>query len=128
MATLTAPRRSGDVVKYHLHEYSIDPVTLLGGVGADRALPVGAVLAKITASGKYVGHDPAAQDGSQTPAGVLIEPMTAPENVDTAASMIARHAVVSRKALVWKDGATAEQIAAGEASLVALGILVRDTA
>ena len=41
---------------------------------------------------------------------------------------VARHAIVARNALIWPAGITAPQKAAAEAQLVALGILVRDSA
>jgi hypothetical protein len=71
--------------------------------------------------------NPAASDGLQFAAGVLAEAADA----STAAKqtvIIAREAIVSRPALVWKSGATAPQKATAIGQLKTLGILVREGA
>lgn len=45
--------------------------------GAAETWPAGAVLGKVTASGKYVRFDPGAGDGSETPKAVLTQEVTA---------------------------------------------------
>ncbi len=130
MPTLTKNKVVGDVIKYHDPVYSVDTVTILAGDGSARALKSGQVLGKITDSGKYVAVDPTVnpQDGSESAAGVLMLDTTAPDGEDVQASMVARHAIVSDKGLVWPDGATDEQKAAAIAELAALGIITREGA
>lgn len=70
---------------------------------------VGAVLGKITASGKYTLMNPAAADGSQTFAGIFIADYlglsgdtTITAATDTKALILARgHAIVAKEALSW---------------------------
>lgn len=127
-SALTAPNRSGDAIKYHVPIYSVDTVTIKGGVSAARALVAGQVLGKITSGGKYIGLDLAASEGagSDAAAGVLLEPVTAPDGVDVEASVVRRHAVVSKAALIWPDGISAGQISTALGELAALGIIARD--
>jgi Bacteriophage lambda head decoration protein D len=126
MPSLTDVKRSGDVVKYHLAEFSVDTETVLAGDGAERALLSGNVLGRITDGGKLVEIDFAAEDGSQNAAGVLLEPVTAPDGTDAEASVVTRHAVVSDKGLIWPSGATTEQKNAAIAQLKTLGIITRE--
>ena len=125
MPSATQPKRPSDVLRYEEAEslYSRDTITLAAG----NDLPLGAVLGKITASGKFTEFAPAASDGSQNAAAVLIVATDASAaDVNTVA--VTRHAVVARQYLGWKTGATAPQKSAAEASLTALGIVVRDVA
>ena len=68
MPVLTEPPSMGDVLKYEVNpNYTREVVTLLAGM----PYPVGAVLGRITASGKYVPYSNAAADGSQTAVAIL---------------------------------------------------------
>lgn len=120
MATKTEGTRIDDVVLYEADgRYSRDVVTIASG--AD--LTVGAVLGKITASGKYALSDPTATDGSQTPIAVLIMPAAAASADVTDALVISRHARVRRAALVFDaavDNATKRATAV--AALKSVGI------
>jgi hypothetical protein len=71
--------------------------------------------------------NPAASDGLQFAAGVLVEAADASAAARETV-IIAREAIVSRQALVWKSGATAPQKAVAIAQLKTLGILVREGA
>lgn len=71
--------------------------------------------------------NPAASDGLQFAAGVLVEAVDASAAAKQTV-IIARDAIVSRLALVWKTGATAPQKAVAIAQLKTLGILVREGA
>lgn len=91
----------------------------------------GAVLGKVTATGKYVAVDPAngsgeggTPDGSQTAVAVLFAA------VDTAAAekpgvITARDAEVDAHALAWPAGTTEPQKTAALAQLAAVGIVAR---
>lgn len=121
MATLTEGNRIGDVVLFEEDKhYSRDEVTI--AAGAD--LTVGAVLGKITASGKYVLSAPGAADGSQTPVAVLITDAAAAAADVTGAIVLAREAIVMRAGLNYHatiNDATKRNTAV--AALKAVGIL-----
>ena len=70
MPVLTEPPSMGDVLKYEVNpNYTREVVTLLAGL----PYPVGSVLGKITASGKYTLSAAAAGDGSEVPDAILAE-------------------------------------------------------
>jgi len=71
--------------------------------------------------------NPAASDGLQFAAGVLVEAVDASAAAKQTV-IIAREAIVSRPALVWKSGTTAPQKAVAVAQLKTLGILAREGA
>lgn len=91
-------------------------------------LTAGAVVGRITASGKIAVFDNVALNGSQTAVGILLGAIDATE-ADKPCVFIARDAEVKKDGLVWKPGAdqpaTDAAIAAGTAALVALNIRVR---
>ena len=98
---------------------SRDKVTILAG----QVLPVGRVLGIVTVSGKYVGYDNTATDGSETAAAILFDAVDATGS-DASATVIARDAEVNASELDW--GANdAAGIEAGIADLAALGIIGR---
>ena len=98
---------------------SREVVTILAG----QVLDVGTVLGRVTASGKYVGYDNAAADGSETAAAILFDTVDA-TGADKKAVVIIRDAEVNANEIEW--GANdAAGIAAGLADLVALGIVAR---
>ena len=69
MPVLTEPPSMGDVLKYEVNpNYTRDVVTLLAGM----PYPVGAVLGRITASGKYKLATSGGTDGAQTASAVLL--------------------------------------------------------
>lgn len=101
------------------HYYSRDVATVAAGAGV--TLPANTVLGKITAGGNYTIYNPAAVDGSETVAGILIYPVTGTAE----ATILRRHAQVKSLALNWFSGATAGQKTTGIAGLAALGIIAR---
>lgn len=69
MSVLTQPPKMGDVLKYELNpNFTRETVTLLAGTN----YPVGAVLGRITASGKMKLSIAAGSDGAQTAAAILL--------------------------------------------------------
>ena len=91
---------------------------------------VGAVIditvTQAAGSGKVVGLDLAAADGSADPYGVLLTNTTAPDGVDAAGVALVRGpAVLSKAALIYPAGATTNQKAAIDTALGALGLVVR---
>src|SRR5690349_8840599 len=120
--TTLSYKTDSDVVKNEgRNRISRDEGILASGSGALRP---GRVLGRLTASSKLVPLAPAASDGSQTAAAVLLE------NVDATAAdqrvvILSRHAEVVLQALEWPAGITATQQAAALAALEAKGIVAR---
>lgn len=78
----------------------------------------------IAAGGLWAPWGPTATDGTQVPAGILFGTTDATTAVRSATG-VTRDAEVNASELIWAQGATAEQIAAGTAVLATLGILAR---
>ena len=69
MTVLQQPATTGDVLKYEVNpNFTRETVTLLAGT----AYPVGSVLGRITASGKYKLATSGGSDGAQTAGAVLL--------------------------------------------------------
>lgn len=125
----TDSTRFGAVVKYELEpQLSICRESVVINDAA-ATLKVGAVLGKVTATGKYKLATSAAADGSQTPVAVLIADylgsstdIVLAANTDTKALVLARGPViVADAALQLGAGITA---AAAKSALAAVGITV----
>jgi hypothetical protein len=90
------------------------------------ASPIGQVLGQISATGKFVQVNPAASDGSQNAAGVLMTPITATLGADTTLVVITRGpAILKSTGLSWTAGMTGTQITTATAQLNALGLPTR---
>jgi hypothetical protein len=126
MTVLNQPPTMGDVLKYEVNpNYTRDTITLLAGM----PYPVGSVLGRITASGKYKLATSGGSDGAQTASAVLLYAVDA-TLADATGIVVARGpAIVSRAALAYDatvdDGA---KIITKIGQLAAAGILARDTA
>jgi hypothetical protein len=126
MTVLYQPATMGDVLKYEVNpNFTRETVTLLAGT----AYPVGAVLGRITASGKYKLATSGASDGAQTAAAVLLYAVDA-TLADAVGIVVARGpSIVSRAGLAYDatvdDGA---KITTKIGQLAAVGIIARDTA
>jgi len=126
MSVLTQPPTMGDVLKYEVNpNYTRETVTLLTGM----AYPVGAVLGRITASGKYKLATSGGSDGAQTAAAVLLYAVDATLSDAVGIVIVRGPAIVSRAALAYDasvdDGA---KITTKISQLAALRIIARDTA
>lgn len=126
MPALNEPLNLGDLIKYEEDSlnYSRDQVTVESG----QNLELGAVVGRVTATGKVKRFDPNATDGADLPAGILLGACNATLIERDDALLLARHAVVTTHAVVWPTGITAEQKAAATAALEARGILIRQSA
>jgi hypothetical protein len=126
MPVLTQPPTMGDVLKYELNpNFTRETVTLLAGTN----YRVGAVLGRITASGKMKLSTAAGTDGAQNAAAMLLDDVDATSADANAVVILRGPAIVSKTALVFDasvDDATKR--AAKHAQLTALGIVPRDTA
>ncbi|MFN3993964.1 MAG: head decoration protein [Tabrizicola flagellatus] len=124
MPVLTEPPSMGDVLKYEVNSnYTREVVTLLIGTN----YPSGAVLGRITASGKYTLSPATGADGSQTAVAVLLYPVNA-TLADAVGIVVTRGpAIVSRAALAYEATVNdAAKIAAKITQLAAVGIIARD--
>jgi hypothetical protein len=104
---------------------SREKVTLLAN---QPALLPGTVMAKITASGKYVAYDDD-QNGTTAGVGIAAGILCYPADASTSdqeVTIIARDAVVQDALLVWEASNDAGEITAGKAELLALGIVIRN--
>jgi hypothetical protein len=124
MPTYTETNRIGDVLKREFDAlHNRESVTLISG----QNLLCGAVLGRITASGKWTLHAAAAVDGSQNAAGVLLFDTNASAG-DRPAVILARGpAVVADGALIFAGGISAPNRATAITALAALGIIARRT-
>jgi hypothetical protein len=126
MSVLTQPPTMGDVLKYELNpNFTRETVTLLAGTN----YPVGAVLGRITASGKMKLSTATGTDGAQNAAGVLLYDVDATAADATGIVVMRGPAIVAKAALVFDASVDdAAKTAAKHAQLTALGIIPRDTA
>ena len=126
MPVLTQPPTMGDVLEYEVNpNYTRETVPLLAGM----AYPVGSVLGRITASGKYKLATSGGTDGAQTAGAVLLYAVDATPGDAVGVVLVRGPAIVSRAALAY-DGTVddATKIATKISQLAALGIIARDTA
>jgi len=126
MTVLTQPPSMGDVLKYEVNpNYTRETVTLLAGT----AYPVGSVLGRITASGKYKLATSGGSDGAQTASAVLLYAVDATLADATGIVVVRGPSIVSRAGLAY-DGTVddAAKITTKIGQLGALGIIARDTA
>jgi len=125
MATYTEPVRPLEFLISEANgQLSREKVTLLAAQGD--LLP-GMVLAKITASGKYVPYDDDANGttpGIGVAAGILCYP--APNNAaDQSVTIIARNSEVKNALLQWEASNDSTEKAAAVVDLAAVNIIVR---
>ena len=99
------------------------PVITISGTLAAGNLVSGTVVGKVTATGKYVILAPAASDGSESAAGILIGDLDA-SSAEEPGIFLAHGEAVSAN-LTWPAGITDNQKAAAIAQLRALGIFVK---
>jgi hypothetical protein len=105
--------------------YTRDTVTLLAGM----PYPVGSLLGKITASGKYKLATSGGADGAQTAVAVLLYAVDA-TLADAVGVVVARGpAIISRAALAYDASVNdAAKITTKLGQLAAVGIIARDGA
>jgi hypothetical protein len=126
MNAINEPLNLGDLLKYEEDclNYSREQVTVASG----QNLELGAVVGRVTATGKLKRFDPVATDGTEDVAGILLGAIDATLIQRDDALLLARHAIVASHAVVWPAGITPEQKVAAIAALEARGILIRQSA
>ena len=125
MAVINETSNLADLIKFEEESlfYSRNSET----VGSGQNFGLGAVVGRKTVDGKIYALNPAATDGTQTAIGVLIEPVDA-TLTDKTGLILARHAIVADKVIVWPAGITNLQKAAAITQLDARGILIYQNA
>lgn len=121
MPTLNEGRHSGEFIgELALGQgYHCDEVTVLSG----QNLVAGAVVGRVTASGKIVAYDNAGtDDGRRAVFGILVDNVNA--SGGDAIGLVLRRgpAMVNRNDLVWAAGVDANEQAAAITEMLALGI------
>lgn len=112
-----------DVVKTEgPNRYSRDEIVIASGSGV---VEVGAVLGKVTASGKYKPLAPGASDGTQVASRISLERVNATSADGPRSVALSRHAEVVQQALVWAGGVTDGQKATALSQLETVGIVAR---
>jgi len=112
-----------DVVKTEgPNRYSRDEIVIASGSGV---VQVGAVLGKVTASGKYKPLAPGASDGTQVASRISLEKVDATAADVVRVVVLSRHAEVVQQALVWAGGVNDSQKAAALSQLETAGIVAR---
>lgn len=117
MTTLTEGKHTGEFLGELAMGlgYHIDNITVLSG----QNLVAGAVLGKVTASGKYVAYDNAGtDDGRRTAAGILYASADASAGDKAGAALLRGPAMVNKNDLTWAAGVDASEQAAAIAQLL----------
>ena len=118
---ITETNRNGEVLLSEANgALSREVVTIAAG----QNLQAGAVLGKVSASGEYVAFDPAATDGSEAAAAVLLYDIDASAEAAKATAMV-RLAEVASDLLVWPAGITAAQISTALGQLAGNYVIAR---
>lgn len=115
-------RHTAHYIVSESHGYrSRDTGVIASGSGT---LEPGAVLGKVTASGKYEPYTPGAADGTQNPVAILYEGCDA-RTADVRRTLTVRDTEVQADVLVYANGVTDAQKTTALAALAALGIVAR---
>ena len=115
----------GDLLKFEAPQfYSRSAITIAAG----QNLAMGTVLGRKTADDKHQAFDPTATDGTETPVGVLLGDIDATLIDREDALLLARHAMVAEKLVLWPVGIDADIKQAAVRHLEDIGILIRTSA
>lgn len=113
------PRAGGFIVSEGNKSISRDAVVIGSG-----ALEAGTVLGRVAATGVYLKLDPAAEDGSESAAGILFDAVDASAGAANGVA-ITRLAEVNGAELIWPDGIDGGDKDAALTELAAQHIIVR---
>jgi hypothetical protein len=115
----------GDLLKFEAPQfYSRSAITLAAG----QNLAMGTVLGRKTADDKHQAFDPVATDGTDTPVGILLGDIDATLIDREDALLLARHAMVAEKLVIWPTSIDADIKKAAVRHLEDIGILIRTSA
>jgi hypothetical protein len=126
MPVLTDQPSLGDVLKYEVNpNYTREVITLLQG----QPYPVGSVLGRITASGKFKMATSGGNDGAQTAIAVLLYAVDATLADAIGIVLVRGPAIVSRAGLAYDTTVDdAAKLTTKIGQLAAVGIIARDAA
>jgi len=125
MNALVQPAMLGDVLFYEApNHYSREQV----GVAPNQTLVIGTVLGKLTATSQIAALNPAAAEGSERTADIVLVDITTTADARTDGLILARLGLVASHALVWPAAITDAQKAIAIAQLEVLGIVSRESA
>lgn len=121
MTTLTETLHAGEFIVSEANgTRSREKITLLSG----ESVAAGAVLGKVTASGKYIPRIAAAVDGSEVAAAVAWDAIDA-SAADVDGVVVFRDAEINGAEIGWEAAISAPNLALGITELAAVGIVVR---
>lgn len=126
----TEGRRTGGFLVREANGYRSREVVILASNGTTaQTLLAGTVLAKVTATGKYVPYDNVGADGTEVAAGILFDNVIVPATGDIRATATVRDAEVNAAELVYdaslSGGTLTTAQAAAATDLDARGIAFR---
>lgn len=123
MAVKTEGKHTGEYIQSEAAGgRSRDQAKIASGAGKVKA---STILGKVTASGKYLPHDPAAGDGTETAVAILYDNVDATD-ADAPCVITARDSEVRNADLIYNAATdTPAEKDAVHASLAANGIIVR---
>lgn len=122
MPSITETTHSGAfLIKEFSRDYNRETVTIASG----QSLAAGAVVGKVTASGKYAAYDDGAADGTEDAAGILYAAVDASGGDAEGLVVLRGPAVVNKAELVFDSGQDATAQANAIADLAALNIISR---
>ena len=129
MTILTEANRTAEFLQSEANGFrSRDQVTVT--VPANTTIPAGRVMAKITATGKYVPHDADGTDnGTRAPVAILYEALTNSTGsaADADGVVISRDAEIKNYKVTYDPAGNAAANLADRTALAAFGIIVRTT-
>ncbi|MGN7613038.1 head decoration protein [Magnetococcales bacterium HHB-1] len=121
MPELTENRHAGAFIASEGNgSISRETITVLSG----QDLEAGAVLGKVTVSGKYQEVDPAGTDGSEVATAILYDKVDA-SAADTTGVVIVRLAEVKATELIWPSGITDPEKSTAIGQLATQDIIAR---
>jgi len=121
MTTLIEGTHPGGFLVWEaFRDYTRETITMAAGT-----LEPGTVLGRVTATGKFAAHVPAAVDGTEFAVAVLWGKADASGGDAPAVAVVRGPAIVNRHDLVFTGTPTEGEIAAAHAALLAEGVLVR---
>ena len=121
MMAMTESNRDGEVLLSEANGALSREVAI---IAAGQDLEAGAVLGRVTATGRYVALAPAATDGSEVAAGVLLYAADATGG-EVSATVVTRLAEVAADKLAWPAGITQAQIDAALSQLAGAYVIAR---
>lgn len=127
MTILTEGSRKADFIVSESNDWRSRDVGLVT-VPANTTFESGTVLGQVTIGSKFVRHDTdGLDDGRRTVAALLFEPLvnTTAAPVDFKVALVVRDAEVAASEMTYEEGADASAIAASNAALASLGLIVR---